>query len=326
MLRRSVPFRRMLAVALAGVALGACSSTKDATAPSTQAGGDLTSGTTLEFSLSASTVFFNYAEGSWNTPSQTVDISGVIVTAVPWAKLGSIQYQPSNIKNWVTVTQRATVLADRTLGVRLTITPHFVPGVDLGATAVIPVTIPGSTNSPQFITVTTNALNCPIAATIPYPTPTGAASYVNGDSQPTDCTSSYFPDYWEGYHYFDLYAVTVPAGHSFRLDMFGSPSGYGTLTDPWLYLFDPASMSILAVDDDSGVGFESLINWTNTSSQDKVYYLIASQYYPPSEYGTYRLQVTDLGVGASAASLSVKAYPLTAGELEKKAHPRQAPR
>lgn len=319
MLRRSVSFRRMLAVALAGVALGACSnSAEDTTAPASDA--NLGPVNPLNFSISTSNLFFDFT--SENAPApQTVEVSGLVVTTTPYVRVLSINYSPSNMKDWLRITQRPALLSDGTLGVRLTFTTRYIPGLEQGATATVPITIPGARNGPQTITVSTNALNCAVAYTLPYPTPQGAMSFTTGDLQPTDCTSSYFP-YGEGYRYFDLYAVTVPAGHTFQLDYRGDDSNAGTLSDPWLILFDPSVPGILSEDDDSGIGWDSRILWTNSTAQSKLYYLVLGAYYPPTEFGTYRLEVTDVGISTSP-SFTLKAEPVTATELaRKKAGPR----
>jgi len=65
----------------------------------------------------------------------------------------------------------------------------------------------------------------------------------------------------------DWFAVNLSAGTSYRFDLRG-----GTLTDPYLYLRNSAGL-LLASDDDSGIGFDSLLTYTATASG--TYYLEA---------------------------------------------------
>jgi hypothetical protein len=307
----------MFAVALAGLALGACSNaTEDATAPSTSEA-ELSGVNPLNFWKSTSNLFFDVTGGG--TPAaQVVEVGGIVVTTTPYVRVLGITYSPSNVKDWLRITQRPGLLEDGTLGVRLTFTVRQVPGLDLGATATVPITVPGARNGPQTITVTTNPLNCAVASQIPYPTPIGATSYVLGDLQVGDCTAPALL----GSKFFDLYSVLVPADRSFRLDNRGAPSGAGTHTDLYIYLYDPMTGTIIASDDDGGAGFDSRLFWSNTSGSPKLYYLISSQYCC-GQSGTYTFEVTDLGSASTSAPMLMLPEPETPAEIAKKRAARQ---
>lgn len=315
MLRRSVPFR-MLAVALAGITLGACSgSADDATAPS-EPDAALTALNPLAFYTSTTNLFFDVTGGI--PAPQTVEVGGLVVTTTPYVRVLSINYSPSNVKGWLRITQRPGLLEDGSLGVRLTFSILSVPGLAEGASATVPITVPGARNGPQVITVNTNPLNCAISAVIPYPTPTGATSSVVGNLQVGDCTAPALL----GTKFFELYAVTVPADRSFRLDNRASGSGGGSLSDAYIYLYNPVTGTIIASDDDGGAGLDSRLSWSNTSASPKLYYLLASQYCC-SQSGTYTLEVTDLGSASMAPSFLLTPEPETPAEREKKRNPRQ---
>lgn len=316
MLRRSAPFR-LLAVALAGITLGACSgSTDDATAPS-EPEAALTAVNPLNFYTSTDELFFDVDGGV--PGSQTVEVGGLVVTTTPYVRVLSINYSPSNVKGWLRITQRPGLLEDGTLGVRLTFSIRDVPGLAEGVTATVPITVPGARNGPQVITVTTNLLNCSVHSEIPYPTPLGATSYVQGDLQLGDCTS---PLIAGGGKIFDLYSVTVPAERAFQLDNRGSPTGGGTHTDLYIYLYDPMTGTVLTSDDDGGFGFDSRLVWSNTTASPKVYYLVSS-HFGSLKFGTYTFEVTDLGDINTSVAATLRAEPETPAEIEKRRNPRQ---
>lgn len=85
----------------------------------------------------------------------------------------------------------------------------------------------------------------------------------------------------------DWFEIDLVAGSSYEFNMRGAPSGVGTLTDSRLWLRDAAG-SQLAFDDDGGVGYESLIQFTAT--QTGTHYLDAGAY--SNRTGTYTLDVS----------------------------------
>ena len=314
MLRRFVPFRRMLAVALAGVALGACSgATKDATAPSTLSQPDLTSSSSRAFTLTSRNVSFAYNEGGFSPTTQTVEASGLITLAMGYVLIGKPQYQPSNVKDWLTVRMRP-----RGKIIEITFTPRFAPGVDLGAYALVPITVPGASNNPQIVTVRVgDLLGCPISGTLAFPSLNPLVGELNA---PPDCLYDFYGEEdEEDWTPFDSYALTVPANTQFTILMRGRPSDGGTSTDPYLYLWDFTNQEVVATNDDGGRGFniprwDSKIVYTNTDAAPKLFFVLASQCCGgngPGYYGTYSI---DIYAGdytppynTSAASLSVSA-------------------
>ncbi|MEO0486470.1 MAG: M10 family metallopeptidase [Pseudomonadota bacterium] len=106
----------------------------------------------------------------------------------------------------------------------------------------------------------------------------------------------------------DWVAVTLTAGETYLIDLQGSPSGVGTLSDPYLYLYN-ASGTLIAEDDDAGVGWESSLQFT--AAQTGTYYLGAASYQGRSS-GTYTLTL-GLDAPPAAGTLDELAAQLTNG-------------
>jgi len=338
MLRRLVPFRRMLAVALAGAALGACSgAAKDATAPSTQSQPDLASASSRAFALSTASVSFTYA-GVFTPTTQTVNASGLITLAMGYVLIGKIQYQPSNIKNWLTVRMRP-----RGTIIEISFTPRFVPGVDLGGvTALVPISVPGASNNPQIIRVSVgeDLLGCPISGTLAFPS---LNPLVGELVAPPDCLLDIYGDgdleYPDDYTPIDAYAVTVPGNTTFTVMLRGVSSDAGDMRDPYLFLWDPAVNEILEESDDDGGGihspfYDSRIVWNNESSQPKLYYLLASYccgYRGPGDWGSYTIDIYngvfwppyESGVAPNASASVMEPMRRSAVEARKYAASKQ---
>ena len=123
----------------------------------------------------------------------------------------------------------------------------------------------------------------------------------------------------------DWYVFTLPNTADITVEMRGSPTGEGTIGDPYLYLYGPdKKTTLIAQDDDAGVGYNSLINRTLAPG---IYYLKASRF--GSNTGTYVVEAhfqpttvsvvgTDLNgdEGGDTATLTVnragdKSAPLT---------------
>lgn len=85
----------------------------------------------------------------------------------------------------------------------------------------------------------------------------------------------------------DWVAITLIAGHSYTFTLSGYGSGVGTLSDPIFSLRDSNGYEI-ALNDDGGLGFDSLLNFTATASG--TYYLDAGAWNNNST-GTYELEV-----------------------------------
>ena len=93
----------------------------------------------------------------------------------------------------------------------------------------------------------------------------------------------------------DWFAVILEAGKTYRIDLKGSPTGDGTLSDPYLRGVHDADGDLLAgtTDDEGGVGFNSRV--TFTAGADATYYVAAGAY--EDRGGTYTLSVEDIGDG-----------------------------
>ena len=89
----------------------------------------------------------------------------------------------------------------------------------------------------------------------------------------------------------DWFAVTLEAGRIYRIDLEGSRTGGGTLSDPYLYGIYNANGHHLngTTDDDEGAGFNSRLYFT--TEEAGTYYVAAGAY--GTRRGTYTLTVTD---------------------------------
>jgi type IV pilus assembly protein PilY1 len=85
----------------------------------------------------------------------------------------------------------------------------------------------------------------------------------------------------------DWFSVTLVAGSKYLIDLQGSPSGEGTLTDPYLRIYNSTG-GYLTEDDDGGSGYDSSLIFEATTSG--TYYLSAGAYSTIS--GTYKLSVS----------------------------------
>ena len=90
----------------------------------------------------------------------------------------------------------------------------------------------------------------------------------------------------------DWFAVTLVAGKTYRIDLEGSPTGDGTLSDPYLHGVHDADGDLLAgtTDDDGGAGVNSRVHFT--AGADATYYVAAGAY--EDREGTYTLSVTEV--------------------------------
>ena len=89
----------------------------------------------------------------------------------------------------------------------------------------------------------------------------------------------------------DWFAVTFEAGKSYQIDLEGSRTGAGTLSDPYLRGIHNADGALLpgTTDDDDGTGYNSRVMFT--AAADGTYYVAAGAY--GSGLGTYTLSVEE---------------------------------
>ena len=90
----------------------------------------------------------------------------------------------------------------------------------------------------------------------------------------------------------DWFAVILEAGTTYRIDLEGSDTGDGTLSDPYLRgVYDADGVRISGTNnDDGGAGYNSRLPFTAT--EDATYYVAAGAY--GNDTGTYTLSVTDV--------------------------------
>ena len=105
----------------------------------------------------------------------------------------------------------------------------------------------------------------------------------------------------------DWFAVDLVAGRTYTIDLRGSPTADGTLSDPYLYGIHDADGNRIAntTNDDGGDGRNSRVTFTATETG--TFYIAAGA--DLSHQGTYELGVTD-GVPADTTS-TVVATPVT---------------
>ena len=110
----------------------------------------------------------------------------------------------------------------------------------------------------------------------------------------------------------DNFKVELEAGTRYQMDLEGAPTGRGTLPDPLLEIRSPTNLP-LSVDDDGGVGANSRVIYTPTSSG--THYLRARKASTPT--GTYTLSVIVLGAnGVSEADTDFPTTTATTGRVE----------
>ena len=94
----------------------------------------------------------------------------------------------------------------------------------------------------------------------------------------------------------DWFAVELEAGKAYRIDLEGSPTGEGTLDDPYLYGIHDANGILIADtdDDDGGVGYNSRVIFV--APDTATYYVAAGGHngYWGAKTGTYKLSVEEL--------------------------------
>ncbi|KZY46995.1 hypothetical protein A3731_08575 [Roseovarius sp. HI0049] len=117
----------------------------------------------------------------------------------------------------------------------------------------------------------------------------------------------------------DWIAIELEAGHSYQIALTGSPSGHGTLADPYLRVYD-ANGNLVTTNDDSGAGYESLATVTVTVLG--TYYISAGSY-ADAYSGTYRIAVSE-SEPVEMADLDTLAAYLTDGYWQDNGASRRA--
>jgi|GEM_PF-455179 len=111
----------------------------------------------------------------------------------------------------------------------------------------------------------------------------------------------------------DWYVVYLTAGNTYRIDLEGSPTSKGTLSDPLFHgIYNAAGASLGYSNDDGGVSTNSQTTFTPSSTG--LYYLAAGSF--SSNEGTYTLTVTNTtspgeDVSVQAATLVDYTFTLT---------------
>lgn len=93
----------------------------------------------------------------------------------------------------------------------------------------------------------------------------------------------------------DWWTITLAAGTRYQFDLEGVDTGEGTLSDPFLRLYNGSGSSLLASDDDGGTGRNSSFIYTPTTS------------------GSYRISASGFGDNTGSFQLSVTATSVSTG-------------
>lgn len=109
----------------------------------------------------------------------------------------------------------------------------------------------------------------------------------------------------------DWVAITLTEGETYEIELSGAASGGGTLSDPYLRLYNSQG-SLIRSDDDGGPGYDSAI--TFTASSTGTYYISAGAY-SDGHSGSYTIS-TDVDEPAQYGSLNDLAGYLTDGYWE----------
>ncbi len=93
----------------------------------------------------------------------------------------------------------------------------------------------------------------------------------------------------------DWFAVTLAKDRTYRIDLEGSPTGAGTLRDPYLRGIHDANGDLVTgtTNDDGGADYNSRVDFTAT--ENATYYVAAGAF--SSRKGTYTVSVTDITDG-----------------------------
>lgn len=110
----------------------------------------------------------------------------------------------------------------------------------------------------------------------------------------------------------DFVGIELSAGTSYTFDLKGSPSGAGTLPDPFLVLRD-ANGTFVAQDDNSGTGLESQIVFNPSASG--TYFLDVRNF--SGDTGTYALTASSgsAAQSAQAAAVDSEGYSVSANDV-----------
>ena len=112
----------------------------------------------------------------------------------------------------------------------------------------------------------------------------------------------------------DWFKVELEAGTRYQIDVEGTDTGRGTLSDPDAFLYDPSTV-LLGPDADSGVGANARM--ISTPTESGTHYVHASGPASGDVTGTYTLSVIVLGAtGASEADTDFPADNTTSGRVD----------
>jgi len=89
----------------------------------------------------------------------------------------------------------------------------------------------------------------------------------------------------------DWYRVTLTGGQNYVFDLRGAPTAAGSLSDPYIYLYNSAG-TLIASNDDGGIGFEAQLAVRVTTTGT---YYLGARSFADVYLGTYRAELDGLG-------------------------------
>jgi hypothetical protein len=143
----------------------------------------------------------------------------------------------------------------------------------------------------------------------------GTTATTAAMSIPTDSTRVYSSGALEQAGDRDWFRVTMTVGYSFHFDVEGADTGQGTLSDPYIYLYNSTGGTLLASADDGGTGLNAHLDYNPTATGT---YYVGVGAAGNSGTGTYRLTAWDPPIvdepsGLSAALETTLAQVANAG-------------
>ena len=110
----------------------------------------------------------------------------------------------------------------------------------------------------------------------------------------------------------DWFAVELVADREYQIDLRGSPTGDGTLSDPYLRGIHDAEGTLISgtTNDDGGAGYNSRV--TFTASETGTYYIAAGAF---GRLGTYELEVRDVSPQTAQQETVKRSSGVRAGVL-----------
>lgn len=282
-----LPVRWSAALMVAGAFTFAACGSESTEAPITP---DASQGN-LEYVVTPSAVSWDKAPADpIPTTTRTVLIGGVIA-AGGYPSFGAPQYS-GGATGWFEMSTTPNFSRDP-LGWRFTFRLRpSAQSLPIGSyTAQIPVNVPAARNNPQMITVSfTNCGNCLLPGIQSAGSLTGASPIFGGGNDPATNPG--------GFKYYQAFRLFLDPGQSTYIRNLGATGGYGTLNDPYLYVWqEPASVGTFLGSNDDSCGTLNSSIFVQNSSGTRQSYLVYSSHFSSLRTGTTVLWLSNSACG-----------------------------